>query len=96
MLLSVSLRLRSTGVGEKVLLHDFCVFIGENHCSPGVPDKLIGSLDHAVTLSGSKAFHLAAGRDLESLLGTALRLELGHLALLNGRNKTRQQGHFRG
>src|SRR5262245_39303312 len=69
-------------IGQEILLHDLGVFVRQNHRSAGGSDEPIGTLDHAVTLARGLAFDLAGRRDFEALLGTALGLELGHLASL--------------
>src|SRR3990170_7150156 len=69
-------------IGQEILLHDLGVLVRQNHGPTRVPDEVSGALDHAVTLTRGLAFHLAGRRDFEALLGTALGLELGHLASL--------------
>src|SRR5262245_2097444 len=69
-------------IGQETLLHDLGVFLRQNHRPAGGSDEPIGTLDHAVTLARGLAFDLAGRRDFEALLGTALGLELGHLASL--------------
>src|SRR5437764_13974478 len=69
-------------VRKKIFLDGLAVGLEQNVCAAQLTDLLVGPLDHAVALAGLLIKHLAARRDLESLLGAGLGLDFGHSALL--------------
>src|SRR5829696_4242490 len=74
---------RRSAVRQKVLLHALRVAREQGGRAAQVADLLVGALDHAVALAALGVEDLPRPRDLEALLRAGLRLQLGHLALLN-------------
>lgn len=59
----------------------FAVSFGENHGSTRVANELVGTLDHAVALTGGGCNNLAGGGDLEPLFAADFVFILGILLL---------------
>src|ERR1700758_4821130 len=84
-----------SGVRQEVLLDVVAVGLEQHARAAQLTNLLLRPLDHAVALAALGMHHLAGGSHLEALFGARFGLELGHLALLNGRNTKSPAGGVR-
>ena len=64
-------------VGQ-IFLHDFGVTALQDQRPPRLAQEFGRAFDHAVQLTAMLRLHFASSRGPEALLGTTLRLQLGH------------------
>src|ERR1700732_4073612 len=86
-----------SAVGQEVFADVVAVRLEQDARAAVLEDLFVGPLDHAVTLARVGGEHLAAGGDLEALLGARLRLHLGHLGhLLDRSSRTTRRARLCG
>src|SRR6185312_8397039 len=78
-----------SAVGQKVLFDVVAVRLEQHARAAQLTNLLVRPLDHAVAFTALGVHHFAVGSHLEALFGARFGLQLGHLALLHGRNTRR-------